>query len=165
MDLTKEQRQAVQQWVAGGASLFEVQKRLKSDFGLGMTYMDVRFLVLDLGAQVKDKPEPRKVAPPPEEVPADEEALDAADDGAPGAPDPLAGPGAGAVSVTLDRIVRPGAVVSGSVTFSDGVTAKWVLDQTGRLGLDGTKPNYRPPAQDIQDFQNQLRTQLQSRGF
>lgn len=167
MDLTNEQRQAVKQWVAEGASLFDVQKRLKAEFGLGLTYMDVRFLVLDLGATVKDKPEPRKPAPPPadEEASAEDEELPADSGDAVGAFGQPAAPGASSVSVTMDRVVRAGAVASGSVTFSDGATAKWLLDQMGRLGLDGAKPGYRPPAQDVQEFQNQLRTLLQTRGY
>jgi len=169
MDLTHEQRQAIRQWIADGASLSDVQKRLKSDFGIGMTYMDVRCLVLDIGAQVKDKPAPRPVPPP---APADDE-MGAEDAELPVDEDehhaiPFAkpdAPAAGSVNVTVDRIVRPGAVVSGDVTFSDGTTAKWVLDQMGRLGLEGANPGYRPPAQDIHEFQNQLRSLLQSRGF
>ena len=167
MDLTNEQRQAVRQWVTEGASLYDVQKRLKTEFGLGMTYMDVRFLVLDLGAKVKDKPEPRKVVPPPadEDALADDDELAARADGGVMPSGQPAGQAVGSVSVTMDRVVRAGAVASGSVTFSDGATAKWLLDQMGRLGLDGAKPGYRPPAQDVQDFQNQLRTLLQSRGY
>ena len=70
MELTNEQRQAVRKWVADGAGLSEVQKRLKDELGLSMTYMDVRFLVLDLGAKVKDKPAPKPAKPP---APAAEE--------------------------------------------------------------------------------------------
>jgi len=167
MDLTNEQRQQVRQWVAEGASLSEVQQRIKTEFAISMTYMDARFLVLDLGAQVKDKPEPRKPAAPVADAtpPSDDEALDdataePANSGA--APDGLIG---GKVSVTLDRIVRPGAMVSGSVTFSDGTHATWVLDQMGRLGLEGAKPGYRPPAADVQAFQTQLRELLQTKGY
>ena len=79
-----------------------------------------------------------------------------------GAPEGLIG---GNVSVSLDRVVRAGAVASGDVTFSDGTRAKWMLDQMGRLALDGVPAGYRPPSQDIQAFQQQLRTQLQTRGY
>ena len=167
MDFTNEQRQQVRQWVAEGASLSEVQKRIKAEFGLSVTYMDARFLVLELGAQVKDKPEPRKPAATAVDAtaPSDNEALDDATaepaDAGP-APDGLIG---GKVSVTLDRIVRPGSMVSGGVTFSDGTHANWVLDQMGRLGLEGAKPGYRPPAADVQAFQTQLRQLLQTRGY
>jgi hypothetical protein len=165
MDLTKEQRQTVTQWVKEGAGLSEVQTRIKAEFGVSLTFLATRMLVAELGAQVKDKPEPKKPAPPatanglPEE-----DDLDAMGDEVPpaGAPDGMIG---GKVSVTSDRVVRAGAVASGDVTFSDGTRAKWLLDQMGRLALDGAKPGYHPSAQDIQEFQNQLRSLLQARGY
>jgi hypothetical protein len=71
----------------------------------------------------------------------------------------------GGVAVTLDRIVKPGSVVSGTVRFSDGVSASWMLDQLGRLAIDAGKPNYRPSPEDVQAFQIELRNLLQSRGI
>lgn len=166
MDLTSEQRAAVGQWVAGGANLSEVQRRIKEEFGVSMTYMDARLLVLELGANLKDKPEPRKPAPPPPaDDDLDEEGPVAEDPGLAPPPGGAAGAGAGGVSVTLDRVVRAGALASGGVTFSDGTQAKWIFDQTGRLGLDGVKPGFRPSPQDVRDFQQQLQTLLQSRGY
>ena len=161
MDLTNEQRLAVKQWVDEGTGLSQLQTRIKAEFGVSLTFLATRMLVQDLGAHVKDKPEPKKPVPPVEDGMPEEDDLNA---GAPAgaAPDGLIG---GKVSVTLDRVVRAGAVVSGEVTFSDGTRAKWMLDQLGRLALDGAKPGYRPPAQDIQEFQNQLRSQLQTRGY
>jgi hypothetical protein len=55
--------------------------------------------------------------------------------------------------------------VSGSVTFSDGVRAQWSLDQTGRLGLAGVKPGYRPNQTDVQEFQLALQKELAKQGF
>ena len=163
MDLTSEQRQAVKQWVDGGMGLSQLQTRIKADFGVSLTFLETRMLVQELGAQVKDKPEPKKPAPPPA-AEAEDPGMDEldAEDEVPANPDGLIG---GKVSVSLDRVVRPGAVVSGDVTFSDGTRAKWLLDQMGRLALDGATPGYRPPSQDIQEFQNQLRSLLQTRGY
>ena len=48
MTLTDEQKAAVAEWVRDGAGLSDVQKRLQSEFDISMTYMDVRFLVIDL---------------------------------------------------------------------------------------------------------------------
>lgn len=78
---------------------------------------------------------------------------------------PAGAPSPGGVSVELDRITRPGTVVSGSVTFSDGVSGKWALDQYGRLMLDTGQPGYKPSAPDVQAFQRELQTQLQRHGF
>ncbi|MEI6211512.1 MAG: hypothetical protein WCR06_07785 [bacterium] len=164
MALSNEQRQAVKQWVEQGIGLSPVQTRIKSEFGVSMTFLETRMLVQELGAQVKDKPAPKKPAPPPQPEQLEDDGLDAMPDEAPAPPAPD-GLIAGKVTVSLDRVVRAGAVASGEVTFSEGTRAKWMLDQMGRLGLDGTPPNYRPPAQDIQEFQTQLRSLLQTRGY
>ena len=69
------------------------------------------------------------------------------------------------MSLTADTIARPGTVVSGTVTFSDGKTATWYLDQTGRLGVVPVEEGYRPPSADVQEFQLLLDQQLQRMGF
>ena len=51
---------------------------------------------------------------------------------------------AGGVSVEMDRVTKPGTLVSGTVTFSDGTHAAWSLDQLGRLALDAKEPGYQP---------------------
>ena len=162
MELTNEQRQAVKRWVGEGASLSQVQTRIKAEFGVSLTFLATRMLVDELGAHVKDKPEPKKPAPPADAAEPGDDDLDEVDEAAAGAPDGMI---SGKVSVTADRVVRAGAVASGDVTFSDGTRAKWLLDQMGRLALDGAKPGYRPPAQDVQEFQLQLRSLLQTRGY
>ncbi len=58
MSLNNEQIESVKQWVAEGADIGEVQTRIKSQFGISMTYMDVRFLIDDIGAELVSKPEP-----------------------------------------------------------------------------------------------------------
>jgi hypothetical protein len=65
----------------------------------------------------------------------------------------------------MDSLTLPGALVSGKVTFSDGETAVWMLDQSGRPGLDPDTPDYRPTAEDIQAFQTQLRDLIQKSGL
>ncbi len=75
--------------------------------------------------------------------------------------------GASTVSVGVDNITLiPGAMASGTVTFSDGVTGKWVVDQHGRPGFTQvSKDGYRPTPEDAQAFMQELSTQLQKRGF
>ncbi len=151
--LNQDQAQLVSQWVEQGSSLSDVQKRIAQEFGLPMTYMDVRLLVLELGARVKD----RVVIAP--KAPAAAEPLADADDDATGSV------GAGAVVVQVDRIMKPGSMVSGTVSFSDGVSATWVLDQTGRLGISAERKGYAPTQADVAAFQTELRRALESRGF
>ena len=85
---------------------------------------------------------------------------DPADDLADAAP-----AGATGVKIEIDRLVRPGAVVSGTVTFSDGMAGKWAMDQYGRLMLDTGKKGYQPSASDVQVFQRELSAQLQRHGY
>lgn len=61
MELNDIQKQTVAEWVAEGVNLSDIQKKIKAEFDITMTYMDVRFLVIDIGAEVKDKPEPVSV--------------------------------------------------------------------------------------------------------
>ena len=71
------------------------------------------------------------------------------------------------VKVAVDQVTLiPGAVASGSVTFSDGVTGKWIIDQYGRPGFtEISRPGYRPAPADAQAFMQELGRALQARGF
>lgn len=75
--------------------------------------------------------------------------------------------GGGPVSVAVDNVTLiPGAVASGTVTFSDGVTGKWIIDQYGRPGFtEVSRPGYRPSPADARDFMRELSRALQQRGF
>jgi hypothetical protein len=164
-ELTNEQKQKVTQWAAEGLSLSDIQKRITSELEISMTYMDVRLLVLDLKVAIKDKPAPQK--PKPAAKPAADSRLDdEADDEQSIADDAAGAMGTGGnVSVTVDRIMKPGTIVSGTVCFSDGVTASWSLDQMGRLVLNAGRPHYSPPPQDIPAFQTELKNVLSQKGF
>lgn len=76
-------------------------------------------------------------------------------------------PSTGNVSVSVDKVTLiPGAVASGSVTFSDGVTGKWIIDQYGRPGFtEVSQPGYRPKPDDAQAFMQELSRALQQRGY
>jgi hypothetical protein len=155
MNLTEEQRQRVTAWILQGAKLSEIQNHIAQEFGMRLTYMETRFLVDDLKLTPKD-PEPPKIEKPP--VP---EAKKPAEP--PKTPADAAKPGG--VSVGVDQIARPGALVSGKVTFSDGQKADWYLDQMGRLGVVPAQQGYKPPAADVQQFQIALQEELQRMGM
>jgi len=159
MNLNEAQKKTVSEWIAAGAKLSEVQSRLGAEFGIRLTYMEVRFLVDDLKLRLQD-PEPPKPATPPPAAPAASPttpvAPEAADAGA---------PLGGQVSVAVDKIARPGALVSGGVTFSDGMNADWYLDQTGRLGLVAKQQGYKPSPADVQQFQMALEREMAKMGF
>jgi hypothetical protein len=75
--------------------------------------------------------------------------------------------GGGTVSVSVDKVnLIPGAIASGTVTFSDGVTGKWIVDQYGRPGFtEVSQPGYRPSPADGQAFMQELSRTLQQRGL
>ena len=152
MVLTDEHKKTVASWIADGASLSDVQKRLKDEFQITMTYMDVRFLVDDLKLQIKEE-EPNQ-SEAVERLAAAKQEGEMQREGA---------PPKGGVSVTMDRITKPHALASGKVTFSDSETAEWMLDQTGRLGLVPATQGYRPSQADVLAFQDEL--QRVARGF
>ena len=152
MKLTEDQKKQVAQWVAEGASLSDVQRRLKEECAVSLTYMDVRFLVDDLQLQLKEQPKQSEAV---------ERLAAAKQEGESARSAPLTG---GGVAVTMDTITKPHALASGKVTFSDGETAEWMLDQTGRLGLNPSKPGYRPSETDIMSFQRELQRVAQGLG-
>jgi len=167
MDLDEAQRKKVAEWIAQGLKLSDIQNHLASELGVQMTYMDVRLLVDDLKLTPKDieRPKPvQGVLSGPTPSPAG--AQPAAPQGATAAGKTAApGPEGEAVSVSVDQLARPGAVVSGKVTFSDGNKADWYFDQAGRLGLIPQQAGYRPPAEDLQEFQMLLETELSRMGL
>jgi len=160
MKLTEEQLKSVAAWFAGGASLDEIQKRLVAEFGVHLTYFDLRMVVADL-PQPEDPESPEKPEDPerpenPEKPESPEKPEDPED------PEK----GVANVAVTVDALMIPGTMASGDVTFSDGVKGKWYLDQMGRLGLGGDLPQgYRPSPADGAMFQARLMEALRAKGL
>ena len=159
-DLSQEQIEGIKSWVAEGAQMADVQKRLTDDFGFKVTYMDTRFLSLDLELEYQVEEE----AEPEAEVVSDHEVSSEVPEPAAPSPlspdvDPAGMPGAG-VTATLDQVARPGAMVSGSVTFSDGMKGTWLIDEMGRPSIDPEQAGYQPTEADLMSFQEKLKTML-----
>ncbi len=154
--LSKEQTARVSAWVAEGATLAQVQARLVDEMDVHMTYMDVRFLVDDLNLSLVEKEEPKAA-----EAPAEDSAGSPAQD----APEATAAAPQSGVSISVDTVVRPGAMVSGTATFSDGEVGEWYLDQMGQLGFNPRTPGYRPSQADVADFQVKLDAALRQAGY
>ncbi len=167
--LTEEQKAELLRWISEGATLGDIQKRLGEQFSVSLTYMDTRFLLDDLNLALKEPPKKATAAASDlTQGPATTSGSGPLP-GKPGEPIPFPGadqPGpASKVRVVVDKIVRPGAVVSGSVTFSDAQTAEWYLDQSGRLGLIPKVKGYQPKPADVQDFQYVLQDELAKMGY
>ena len=167
MNLDESQRKKVAEWIKQGLKLSEIQTRLDSELGIRLTYMEVRLLVDDLKLTPKDVERPKPVQSPLS-APADalkSQASSTSTKPSPGMPQAEPTPAPGGVSLSVDQLARPGAVVSGKVTFSDGNRAEWYLDQTGRLGLVPQQAGYRPPPGDVQQFQIALESELSKMGL
>ena len=139
--LTEEQKTTIHGWAAAGDQINDIQRKMGEEFEVKMTYMEARFMVLDLEVEIVS-----------EEVVEEEEGE---------VEEKVA---TGEVHVTVDSIVRPGMAISGSVEFGDGETALWGIDQMGRIDLDADTAGYRPSEEDLVKFQDKLREHLQSMG-
>ncbi len=150
-----EQKREIARWVAEGMGLSDIQKKINDDFGVAMTYMEVRFLVDDLDLTLVD-----------EEDPVEEGEDDGNGEAGLSPEAPLQeDAGAGGVQVELDPVTPPGAMASGSVIFSDGEKKVWTLDQMGRIALSGGSEDYKPSEEDVVEFQKGLDSALRGKGF
>ncbi len=179
MSLSQEQLETIKRWVCDGSSISEVQTKLKEEFGVVMAYIDVRFLIDDLGAEIVSKPSADVVElnNPSDEMSADSESPAEASQQV-GAGDVLDGneseesadeteldsPDNGGdvskVKVSVSPIQRPDCIISGDVEFSDGSKAEWRIDRMGQLGIIPSNPTMNPPQEEILEFQRQLQQLL-----
>ncbi len=153
MIVNEFQAEQIRRWISDGADISQIQKRLSSEFGMNVTYMDVRFLVDDLGETIKDKVEKGKTPPESSADNANRNGTNTGvdlDSGESSKAEP------GALRVAVSPVQRPGALASGDVAFSDGGKAEWVLDQQGRLALIPAVQGYNPPQSDLPEFQRKL---------
>jgi hypothetical protein len=154
--LTEAQIELVGTWTGEGANLNEVQQRLKSEFGITITYLEARMLLMDIGVRIKEKPKPEPLPEPvtPEPPPsADDWTSPSADAGT---------PTGGNLTVNVDPAALQGTIASGKATFSDGQIVVWYVDPNGRLGMKAPYAGYQPPAQDIPMFETELDRLLQA---
>lgn len=132
--INTEQLEMVRLWASQGIDLNGIQKNLVAECGVHLTYMEVRFLLLDHGIEIARPQEAPKPAPAPQ--PQAEQ---------PAAPAPAAAPMTGAAPVkptmSLDDIQIPGTILSGKCEFPSGTKVAWQIDQMGQLNcsqLSGT---------------------------
>jgi len=161
----QEIKDIVAKLLKAGESLSKIQELLKTEHQQNMTFLDLRLLASELegidwtkGDKVEEKKKSEKkkktaeAEVTDEDEDEDEDALD------------LAGKKSGGRTVVeLNKIARPGAMVSGKVKFASGVKADWVLDQLGRLGLE--KASGQPTPEDVKEFQLELQKVISRGGY
>ena len=141
-NITPEQTELLRQWAAEGLDLNQIQKKINQEFGISITYLDTRFLLMDLDIQII---QPKKE----EESPAN------ATDTPLGNTSPSL---PGSTSVTIDEITPPHALLTGKVTFKSGHTGTWSIDKMGRI--DWAPISGEPTDDDLQAFQTELQKVL-----
>lgn len=139
--LSSEQIERLRQWAAEGLDLNGMQKRMNEEMNLCLTYMDARFLLLDLHI---DLTVPK---------PADEQ-----ENSAPIA-DEMIIPN-GTTQVTIDEITPPHALLCGKVSFISGAHGTWSIDKMGRI--DWAPVSGEPTPDDLKGFEKELQKVLRS---
>lgn len=157
--LSDEQVAQIRAWADGGDGLSEIQKKLREEMELRVTYLETRFLLEDLKIELLPTPTPETKEAAPEG--ASDGAVAEGDDEL----DAETGSGAGGVKVSVDQVLRPGALLSGKADFGGGQVASWWIDQMGRLGMDAGDPDFRPSEEQARTFQAELSRIVRQSGF
>jgi DNA-binding transcriptional MerR regulator len=132
-----------------GISLSEIQKLIEEEFKKRMTFLDVRLMASSLDSIDWEKEAADETA---QEAAEKESAEAEAENDAEKNDSPA--DTAGQCLVEISKLVKPGAVAHGSVKFPSGASGNWVLDQTGRLGMEKTEGE--PTEDDLKAFQTEL---------
>ena len=148
--------------MAEGNTLADVQRLLKDEHDVVLTYLELKMIALDLEVDWTqyDKAKPEEAEEESEEGSADEDSSAEGADPEAASDEEEAIEPPGFTTVNVSKIVRPGSAISGDVTFKSGAKAEWSLDQMGRLGLN-PKNDLQPDEDDLRDFEAELRRALQ----
>lgn len=163
--LSEDQVLLIGQWAANGAQLADIQKRLEDEMEFRLSYMDTRFLILDLGVEIRNLAQEEAEAEQSEQ----EEAVDSESDVKNANElteediEVLPPSDGGNVKVSVDDIARPGLMASGRVTFAGGQGGTWYVDEMGRLGIDPEVEGYQPSEADVMAFQRELQVVMDAR--
>lgn len=143
---TEERNRFIAEQLAQGLSLSEVQRLLADEHDVQMTYLELRLVAADLEVDWhkhdKVTPEPEESQTPPAAEPVTQQDIP------------------GRTRITVSKLVRPGASMSGDVEFASGAKAEWFVDASGRLGLNPAPGSPKPTENDIQQFQVELQRKL-----
>ena len=134
-----------------GLKLNEIQKLLEDEHDVRMTYLDLRMLAAEVEVDwTKQDP------PPPE--PADE-------DDEPDIEEAELVEPPSQVKVTVSKIARTDAAISGNYECPSGARGEWIVDHYGRPGMIPVEGTPKPTEDEMKQFQEALVSQLQSGGM
>jgi hypothetical protein len=153
----EERKQVVKELLGKGQSLSQILDYLHKEKSDTITYMELRLLLSEMPDTKLPEKEVRKTVPPPESLPsigAPKDAVVAGGDA----------PAGGKLSISVDQVPAPGAMLSGYARFASGAKAHWFLDETGRLGLEPELGSGKATQKDMQEFSTELRRMLQQTG-
>lgn len=149
-----------------GANLSEIQRRLLSEHNQKLTFLDLKLIVSDIeeAAKTLDKNTQKNESNNNIQKDLEQNSHKNIDDDDETVSDPTEKTidaelmDEGATIVELDKLVKPGTALSGSVKFASGAKADWAIDHYGRLTLQNAKG--KPTQEDIMLFQEELSKKL-----
>lgn len=124
-------------------TLNEIHKILSTQHDVKITFMELRLLSSEIDDMDWSKFDPKAEESEEDETPRE----------------PLVP--VSETEIEISKIQRPGAMVSGSVTFRSGMKGEWYVDTMGQLGLNMANDDDQPSEEDMQDFQTQLQLKMQ----
>ncbi len=149
--ISPEQLDAVRLWASQGVDLNGIQKNLVTECGVHLTYMEVRFLLLDHGIEIAQaqaapapQPAPQAAAQPPAPEPAPAAAT---------APAPTPGTTPVRPKMEFDDIQIPGTILSGKCEFPGGTKVGWQIDTLGQLNCTQLAGTMTPEEQQAFVFE------------
>lgn len=146
----QQRNQIIAEKLNEGYSLEEVQNFLAEEYDLNITYLDLRLIAADLEVDWKQQEDEKTVTEN-----SSGQILDDTQE-----PEAEAGGGSGGTQVTVDKVTRPDAVMSGTVSFASGAKAKWFIDHSHQLSLAPEEGSEKPSQDDIVEFQQELQKVL-----
>lgn len=138
----EERKQVIRTLLAQGLTLSQILDYLHKEKGDSLTYMELRLLLSEMPDAVLPEKEGAKTAPATPAVRETQEEQK--------------------LSISVDQMPPPGAMLSGYVRFASGAKAHWFIDEMGRLGVEPELGSSKPTQADMREFSNELRRMLQS---
>ncbi len=138
-------KKIIAQELNNGQSLSQIQDLLKDEYQHKLTFLELRLLAAEV-----ETIDWKSFEETPEENDKETEAQAEEQD------NPVLANGI--TKIEESSLVRPGSLTHGTVTFISGAKAEWILENTGRLGLDNVVG--QPTESDLSDFQVKLQSML-----